>query len=74
MVAKTQTTLVLVMTESSLSESNFNYSKCQKDKNKSKVKKENTLQDEFSKKMDEMFKECKYSLKYHFPKKIKRFH
>lgn len=43
----------------------------EKDKNKSKVKKENTLQDEFSKKMDEMFKECKYSLEYHFPKKIK---
>lgn len=41
------------------------------EKDKSKVKKEKTLQDEFSKKMDEMFKECKYSLEYHFPKKIK---
>lgn len=40
-------------------------------KDKSKVKKEKTLEDEFSKKMDEMFKECKYSLEYHFPKKIK---
>jgi hypothetical protein len=40
-------------------------------KDKSKDKKENKLQDEFSKKMDEMFKECKYSLEYHFPKKIK---
>ena len=40
-------------------------------KEKSKVKKEKTLEDEFSKKMDEMFKECKYSLEYHFPKKIK---
>lgn len=27
--------------------------------------------DEFSKKMQEMFKECKYSLEYHFSKKIK---
>ena len=43
----------------------------EKDKNKSKDKNVNTLQDEFSKKMDEMFKECKYSLEYHFPKKIK---
>lgn len=40
-------------------------------KDKPKAKKENTMEDEFSKKMDEMLKECKYSLEYHFPKKIK---
>jgi len=40
-------------------------------KKKTKVKKENKSEDEFSKKMEDMFKECKYSLEYHFPKKIK---
>jgi hypothetical protein len=38
---------------------------------KSKKKKEKPGDDPFSKKMDEMMKECKYSLEYHFPKKIK---
>jgi len=41
------------------------------DNKKAIAKKENTLEDGFSKKMDEMLKECKYSLEYHFPKKIK---
>jgi len=36
-----------------------------------KKKKEKTSEDGLSKKMDEMLKECKYSVEYHFPKKIK---
>lgn len=36
-----------------------------------KKKKEKPGDDPFSKKMDEMLKECKYSIEYHFPKKIK---
>ena len=39
-------------------------------KNKKKSAKKEA-DDEFSKKMQDMFKECKYSLEYHFPKKIK---
>jgi len=39
-----------------------------KAKAKKKEKEEN---DPFSKKMEEMLKECKYSMEYHFPKKIK---
>jgi hypothetical protein len=36
-----------------------------------KKKKEKAGDDPFSKQMDEMLKECKYSMEYHFPKKIK---
>lgn len=36
-----------------------------------KKKKEKTPEDGLSKKMDEILKECKYSVEYHFPKKIK---
>jgi hypothetical protein len=39
--------------------------------NKVKKKKEKNPENDFSKKMDEIFKECKYSIEYHFPKKIK---
>ncbi|MBS7252406.1 hypothetical protein [Flavobacterium branchiicola] len=39
--------------------------------NKEKKKKEKNPDNDFSKKMDEIFKECKYSIEYHFPKKIK---
>lgn len=42
------------------------------DNKKSTTKKEAKPEDDFSKKIDEMLKECKYSLEYHFPKKIKK--
>ncbi|WP_123947538.1 hypothetical protein [Flavobacterium reichenbachii] len=38
---------------------------------KKKEKKKEKDDDPFSKKMDDMFKECKYIAEYHFPKKIK---
>lgn len=38
---------------------------------KKKEKKEEKNDDPFSKKMDDMLKECKYIAEYHFPKKIK---
>lgn len=40
-------------------------------KSAKKKKKEKTPEDGLSKKMDEILKECKYSVEYHFPKKIK---
>lgn len=42
--------------------------KANKDKKK---KKEKNADNDFSKKMDEILKECKYSIEYQFPKKIK---
>ncbi|MCD0473076.1 hypothetical protein LPB87_01570 [Flavobacterium sp. EDS] len=38
---------------------------------KEKKKKEKNAANDFSKKMDEILKECKYSIEYQFPKKIK---
>lgn len=38
---------------------------------KVKKKKEKNADNDFTKKMDEILKECKYSIEYHFPKKIK---
>ncbi|MEZ7499183.1 hypothetical protein QO200_10565 [Flavobacterium sp. Arc3] len=40
-------------------------------KEKLKTKKEEEPEDEFSKKLGDFLKECKYSIEYHFPKKIK---
>jgi hypothetical protein len=45
--------------------------KLAKEKSKTKPKEEEP-EDEFSKKLGEFLKECKYSIEYHFPKKIKR--
>ena len=42
-----------------------------KEVSKPKKKKGKEEDDPFSKKMDDMMKECKYSMEYHFPKKIK---
>lgn len=39
--------------------------------NKEKKKKEKNADNDFSKKMDDILKECKYSIEYQFPKKIK---
>lgn len=39
--------------------------------NKEKKKKEKDADNDFSKKMDDILKECKYSIEYQFPKKIK---
>lgn len=36
-----------------------------------KKKREKASDDDFSKKMNEVLKECKYSIEYHFPKRIK---
>ncbi|NRT11036.1 hypothetical protein [Flavobacterium sp. 14A] len=45
--------------------------KLDKEKSKTKVKKEEEPEDEFSKKLGDFLKECKYSIAYHFPKRIK---
>lgn len=44
--------------------------KATKEKSKTEPKKEEP-EDEFSKKLGDFLKECKYSIEYHFPKKIK---
>jgi hypothetical protein len=50
---------------------NVTPSKDDKKVKKKKVEKKEKDNDPFSKKMDEMLKECKYIAEYHFPKKIK---
>lgn len=45
--------------------------KLAKQKSKTKLKTEEEPEDEFSKKLADFLKECKYSIEYHFPKKIK---
>lgn len=45
--------------------------KAAKEKSKTAPKKEEEPEDEFSKKFGDFLKECKYSIEYHFPKKIK---
>ncbi|MBC5836393.1 hypothetical protein [Flavobacterium muglaense] len=42
-----------------------------KEKSKTQPQKEEEPEDEFSKKLGDFLKECKYSIEYHFPKKIK---